>query len=632
MSRPIDILERYYGHTSFRPLQEEIIHSVLNNNDTFVLLPTGGGKSVCFQIPALIKEGICIVISPLIALMKDQVAHLNDKGIKAMALTSGITYESLDRLLDNCIYGNYKFLYLSPERLQQSIVQDRIQQMNVNLIAVDEAHCISQWGNDFRPSYKKIKILRELHPRVNMIALTATARPEVVEEIINELDFTSPQIFKGSFYRPNIAYHVIETEDKQYELKRLLSTHKGTGIVYVRSRKATIELHSFLQQEGISSAYFHGGISNKEKQERLEQWTNNQIDVMVATTAFGMGIDKSDVRIVVHYNLPESIESYYQEAGRAGRDSQRSLAVILKHPSDENRLKNQFIKTLPSIAFIKLVYRKLYNYFQISYGEGEQSKHPLNFLDFCKAYDFNPIQTYHCLQILDRNSVISLSQQFNYQCKLQFTVNNTTLFSYLNRRPHLQQIAKSILRTYGGILEHLLNINLGLIAKKSSTTEERVIEALKQMAKDEVAEFSFSNTDSEVTFLQPREDDKAINRISRTVNQQYENKSRQVDAVISYINDTHRCKSQQILSYFGESVSEECGICSVCIQQTKDKGSTEEEVLKKGIIFALKEQALSSRALMEILPYEESEVIRMIRLLLEQDIITITATNTYKLK
>lgn len=629
MPKPIDILERYYGHSTFRPLQEAIIQSILDDNDTFVLLPTGGGKSICFQIPALIKEGICIVVSPLIALMKDQVTHLQDKGIKAIALTSGLSYDDLDRLLDNCVYGNYKFLYLSPERLQQRLVQDRIQQMNVNLIAVDEAHCISQWGNDFRPAYKNIKVLRELHPLVNMVALTATARPKVVDEIIESLELRTPKLFKGSFFRSNLCYDVIKTEDKAYELKRLLKRHPGTGIVYVRSRKAAIDVQTQLECAGISSAYFHGGINNKEKEKRLAQWMRNEVAIMVATTAFGMGIDKADVRIVVHYNLPESLESYYQEAGRAGRDNREAYAVILKRPSDEIQLRNQFLKHLPSIEYIKLVYRKLCNYFQISYGEGDQSCYPLNFLEFCKTYNLSPIPTYNVLHTLDRNSVISMSQQFNYQSKLQFIVSNHALFHYLNRRPHLQHIGKTILRTYGGIFEHLLKINLNLIAQKAGMSEAQVIEALKQMERDEIVVFNFSNTDSEITFLQAREDSKTINRISRDVLRQHQNTKRQVEAVIDYSNNDKQCKSQLLSAYFGEHNAPRCGKCSVC-KQTNTPKTTRIESLEKDIIFALQQQALSSRALAEQLPYKEADILLVLQMLLEQKKIKVTSTNTYK--
>ncbi|MFK7780864.1 ATP-dependent DNA helicase RecQ [Psychroserpens sp.] len=631
MSHPVNILERYWNHTSFRSLQEEIINAVLDNQDTFVLLPTGGGKSVCFQIPALIKEGICIVVSPLVALMKDQVKSLKNKGIKAMAITSGISYNELDTLLNNCIYGNYKFLYLSPERLQQDIVQQRIQQMNVNLIAVDEAHCISQWGNDFRPTYKKIRVLRELQPSVNVIALTATAKPKVIQDIVSELDFISPKLFKGSFKRPNIAYNVIHSEDKFYDLQRLLKTYKGSSIIYVRSRKLSIEIHDQLEKFGFSVTFFHGGIPTKDKQERLDQWMNNRKEIMVATTAFGMGIDKPDVKTVFHINLPESLESYYQEAGRAGRNNANAYAILLTNKSDEQRLKNQFINTLPSIDFIKTVYRKLCNYFQISYGEGEFSSHQFNFNDFCKAYDFKTTQTYNVLQILDRNSIIKLSQQFNYKTTLQFIISNTALFSYLERHKHVELIVKSILRTYGGIFEHALAINLSLIAGKTSTSEKQIIAILEQLDKDEVVNFKYSNTDSEITFLQPREDDKTINRITTIVKQQQNLKHLQVNAVLTYVKTDSECKQLQLLKYFGEASNETCGKCSVCISNSDKTTTSDLKIIQKHIISKIAEEACNSRVLTEVLPYKETQILEVLKLLLEYQIIEMTASNTYKI-
>ena len=632
MQHPIQILERYWNHTSFRPLQEDIINAVLNNEDVFALLPTGGGKSVCFQIPALIKDGICIVVSPLIALMKDQVNTLNQKGIKAMAITSGISYSDLDTMLDNCIYGNYKFLYVSPERLQQDLVRDRIQQMNVNLIAVDEAHCISQWGNDFRPAYKNITVLRQLHPTVNIIALTATAKPKVVEDVSSELDFIAPKIFKASFARPNIAYMVLETDDKLYKIEQILKKHKGSSIIYVRNRKATIETHSFLENKGFSSTFYHGGINSKEKEERLHQWTNNQKEIMVATTAFGMGIDKPDVKTIIHINLPESLESYYQEAGRAGRNGEKAFAVVLKNKTDEQKLKHQFLNALPTIDFLKTVYRKLCNYFQVSYGEGELSTHQFNFNSFCKTYDFNSVITFNALQVLDRNSIISLSQQFRYQTKLQFIVTNQALFNYLETRKHIDVIIKSILRTYGGILEHLLKINTTLIAEKASTTEENVIKVLQQLNKDEIVNFQFSNTDSEIIFLQPREDDKTINRISRIVQQQNDLKELQIKAVIDYVNNDHECKNKILLNYFGEKTTKNCGMCSYCISNKKSSNAIDVKAITHSIILLLEEEPLNSRKIVETLPFTEQHVLDVLKLMVENNILIITATNTYKIK
>ncbi len=631
MSHPLDLLERYWNHSSFKPLQEDVINAVLNNEDTFALLPTGGGKSVCFQIPALIREGICIVISPLVALMKDQVNNLNQKGIKSMAITSGISYTELDTLLDNCIYGNYKFLYLSPERLQQDLVQQRIEQMQVNLIAVDEAHCISQWGNDFRPAYKNIVILRQLHPHVNCIALTATAKTEVVDDILLELDFIAPKVFKASFNRPNIAYQVLQAEDKNYKVEQILNKHQGSSIIYVRNRKASVEMSAYLENKGFSSTFFHGGIHSKEKQERLQLWLNDQKQIMVATTAFGMGIDKPDVKTIIHINLPESIESYYQESGRAGRNNEKAYAVILKNEADSGSLKSQFLNTLPSLDFIKTVYRKLSNYFQISYGEGELTTYQFNFNVFCSTYNFNSNLAYNTLQILDRTSILKLSQQFKYQTQLQFIVSNEVLFSYIERHPGLEILIKSILRTYGGIFEHLLKIDLSTIANKASVTEEDVIAALNQLNKDGIVEFHFSDTDSEITFLLPREDDKTINRIGKVVEQQFQLKTQQIQAVLDYVSNDTICKNIQLLNYFGEEQLVNCGICSVCLSKMPNQ-EFNLKVVQNSIILALEKQPMSSRKLVAQLNYKETVILEILKTLIEHDVLEITNANTYKIK
>ena len=490
MQHPIEILERYWNFTSFRPFQEDIINNVLEGEDTFALLPTGGGKSICFQIPAIVKEGICIVISPLIALMKDQVQSLIEKDIKAMALTSEYSYSDICRMLDNCIHGNYKFLYLSPERLLQEIVQERIRQMNVNLIAVDEAHCISQWGNDFRPAYKNIKVLRELQPSVNILALTASATKPVVKDIISELDFINPKIFKQSFKRDNLAYMVFDVEDKYYKIEQILRKNKASSIIYVRNRKSTLEISNHLINQGFTCTIYHGGLSHKERNDSLEQWKNNQKQIMVATNAFGMGIDKPDVKTVIHVNLPESIESYFQEAGRAGRNGKKAFAVILKNKGDETIVKNQFLSILPDIDYIKRVYKKLCTYFRISYAEGEFTTHDFNFSEFCKTYNFNALTTFNALQLLDRTSIINLSKQYQKLTTIQIIVNNKAIFNYLEKHPKQAVILKSILRTYGGVFDYPTKINTLLVANKYESNEEEV-KRLQQIIDEEKKQMTY---------------------------------------------------------------------------------------------------------------------------------------------
>lgn len=631
MQHPINILERYWQFTSFKPLQEEIINAAIGGEDVMALLPTGGGKSLCFQIPALAKTGICIVVSPLVALMKDQVQNLNQKGIKAIALTSGLSHSQIDTLLDNCIYGNYKFLYLSPERLQQELVQDRIRQMPVNLIAVDEAHCISQWGNDFRPSYKNIQQLRQIIPSVNCIALTASATPKVTQDIITQLEFIQPKVFKQSFARPNLAYMVFQEDDKLYKLERILKKQNAPAIVYVRNRKATIEIAAFLEKQQIPAIYYHGGLDNQQKEHNLNAWLQDKKQVMVATNAFGMGIDKPNVKTVIHLNLPESIESYFQEAGRAGRNGNKAFAVILKNKSDEVIVRKQFLDSLPNVSFVKLLYRKLNSYFQIPYGEGAYTTHPFQFNRFCKTYHFNTILAYNALQFLDRTSVISLNKQFNHHTKMQFIVSNNNLFAYLEKHESINVIVKSILRTYGGIFEHETKINSVLISEKASVNEAKVLEILKQLEKDEIITLNTSKTDAEITFLQPREDDKTINVIATILKQQNKLKQEQVTAILNYLKNDDICKSMQLLSYFGEKNLSNCGICSVCILKNNSNKIQIEEI-KNTIVNLLKEGDLPSRAIQEKTQIPEKELHKVITLLLEHHIISVTPKNTYKLE
>ena len=628
---PIQLLERYWKFTSFRPLQEEIIEALLQDEDTFALLPTGGGKTLCFQIPALIKDGICIVISPLIALIQDQINELKRKGIKAIALNSGLSQKDLDTLLDNAIYGNYKFLYLSPERLMQPLVKQRIQQMKISLIAVDEAHCISQWGYDFRPAYLNIAELRKWHPSVNCIALTATAKPEIIEDIVANLDLVNTKIFKGSFRRDNLAFIVKNCEDKWYELCNSLDCSLSSSIIYVRTRKDCKQLKDKLQQAGYSVDFYHGGLTSAEKKNKLDNWMANRTAIMVATTAFGMGIDKSDVDRVIHYSLPESIESYYQEAGRAGSHGLPAKAVLLVKSQDDKRLKQQFLDSIPSVSDVKLIYKKLCSYFQIAYGEGDLKVFQINFKNFCNTYQLNSTIAYNSLLVLDRNSVINLSKQFNFKTKIQFIVSNDQLFNYLERNINLEMLIKVLLRTYGGIFDHVTKIDLGLIIKKTQIAEGKLIYLLEQLAKDNIISLELGKSDAEIEFLKAREDDRTINPLIKTIKAQHEKKVNQIDSIIAFATSKDTCKQIEILNYFGEKSNENCGICSVCLSNRKEDKSHFIQIKTK-VKDCLKQDILNSRELSKKLKTEERIIIEIIKELLEDDKISITKSNNYKWK
>jgi ATP-dependent DNA helicase RecQ len=629
---PRNILEKYWGFTSFRSSQEEIINSVLNGQDTVALLPTGGGKSICFQIPALVQEGICIVISPLVALMNDQVNNLKAKGIKAMALSGGMSFSELNIQLDNASYGNFKFLYLSPERLQQEFVQNVIERMPVSLIAVDEAHCISQWGNDFRPAYKNITVLRKLHPLVPIIALTATATPEVLKDTIEELRLELPAVFKESFVRSNLAYRVHEVEDKLYHTVQFLKNNTGTAIIYVRSRKTAVETSEQLSRSGLPSTFYHGGISKEERTTRLAQWKSGCYKTMVATNAFGMGIDQPDVRFVIHTQLPESLEHYFQEAGRAGRDGQFAHAVLLYNEYDKVLVKKQFVDALPTPDDLKKLYRNLCNYFQISYGEGAFTQHPFNFSDFCETYDRNSMTTYTALTTLDRLGIIQLSKEFGRTSTIQFSVSSKVLLNYFSTDPKISVIGKTMLRLYGGIFEVPTSVNLEYVAKKTGRNVTEIIEVLKKLKEDGVADVLLRITDATLTFIQPREDDRTINVVSKQVKTLNRKKESQVQAVLRYIENDSECKQQQLVGYFGESATDDCGICSVCIAKKKVPSTFDLKNVSQFILKVLEEKEMTSRELSERSTFEPSVILDTLRLLLEQGRIHRTSSKHYRLK
>jgi len=629
VKHPQDILQQYWGHTSFRPKQEAIITSVLDGKDTVALLPTGGGKSICFQIPALAQEGICIVISPLVALMTDQVKNLQEKGIKALAITGGKSFTEVNTLLDNASFGNYKFLYISPERLQQELVQNTIKRMNVNCIAVDEAHCISQWGNDFRPAYKNITILRELQPLAPVIALTATATPEVLKDTIKALEMELPAIFQDSFVRPNIAYNTLEVEDKLYHIEQLLSTNRKAAIIYVRTRRSAVETSNHLNSLGIKSDFFHGGIPAQEKTKKLEAWKKGTTPTMVATNAFGMGIDHATVAHVIHIQLPESLESYFQEAGRAGRDGKPAAATLLFNDYDKLLVKKQFIACLADVDMLKLIYRKLSNYLQISYGEGVFTTHAFNFSDFCKTYSINTLHVFNGLNTLDRLGVLQLSKEFGRSTKLKFLVHTNTALDYFKHDVLASIVGKTILRLYGGVFETMTSVNLELLQSKTSQSQPVIIETLQKLEAANIIELYLNITDAAITFLKPREDEKTINVIAREVVAHNDKKKLQVQQVLNYVANEDVCRSTQLVSYFGETTATPCGICSVCTSKNKKYNKKALQEISKEVLAQVQTNPKTSREILERVGHPEKVVLQVITLLLGNDSMGLDTNNRY---
>ncbi|TDD94451.1 RecQ family ATP-dependent DNA helicase [Flavobacterium cellulosilyticum] len=630
MQTALEILQKYWKHDKFRSPQDEIINSVLEGKDTFGLMPTGGGKSICFQVPALMLDGICLVISPLVALMKDQVQRLQKLDIKAIALTGGIKSDEMITLLDNCEFGNYKFLYLSPERLQSDWILERIKNLPINLIAIDEAHCVSQWGHDFRPAYLKISNLKTYFPRVPFLALTASATKTVLEDVIIQLGLEQPILFKKSFARKNIAYMVFEVEDKLYRMEQILKKNPQSSIIYVRNRKSCYDIASQLQTLGFKTTFYHGGLSAKEKEKNMNLWINEEIQIIVATNAFGMGIDKSNVKTIIHIHLPESIESYYQEAGRAGRDGNKAFAVLLTSPSDKAQAQSQFINVLPDKKILTQIYIKMCAYFQIAYGEGINEQYSFNLNHFCHKYGFPTLKTYNAIQFLDRQGILSLSQEYSEKITIQFIIPSKEVIRYMSLNPKEENVIVTLLRTYPGIYETQTSINATLIAKKSNNEENMILSILEKLKNNEIIDYHKKNNDASITFLEIREDERTINRVSKYLEKQNLQKVAQFESVLNYVNEKKVCKSKLILGYFGEKTNVDCGICSYCIsKKTKPESTT---LIANQIIEILKTQDLSSREIQKLTKKTEDDVIFALQNLLDKDKIAVKPNNKYTLK
>lgn len=627
MSEALQILQKHWKHDSFREPQEQIIDAILEGNDVFTLLPTGGGKSVCYQVPGMLLDGICLVISPLIALMKDQVENLQKKDIKALALVGGTSQNDVIDVLDNCQFGNYKFLYLSPERLQQDWIVDRLKQLKISLIAIDEAHCVSQWGHDFRPAYLKISKLKEVFPKTPFLALTASATAKVQIDIIENLALENPKIFTKSFERENLAYHVIKTEDKLSKIKQILSKNIESSIIYVSNRKACLEISSQLNYLGFSATFYHGGLSYKEKEKNRLLWMENKTQIIVATNAFGMGIDKPDVKTVIHIHLPQNLENYYQEVGRAGRNGEKAFGILLTNSSDIKSSKSQFLSVLPDKEFLKNVYIKLNNYFQIAYGEGYNENFSFNINHFCSHYKFPVLKTYNSIQFLDRQGILTLQNLFSEKIDLQFIIPSKEVIRYMSLNTNDEEIISTILRTYTGIFEMETSINSTLIAKKSNSTEKNVLEAIHKMHQSNVVNLKIHNNDSNITFNEAREDELTINRVSKYLETQNQLKEAKFKKMIDFVEDTSICKNKLLLTYFNQEINEDCGICSTCISNNKKSDLD----LSVQIIEILQSNPTSSREIENKLSITTEETIFALQQLLEKNKIAINSQNKYYL-
>ena len=614
------ILLKYWGHSNFRPLQEEIINSVLEGKDTLALLPTGGGKSICFQVPALHLPGICVVITPLISLMKDQVENLKKRGIKAGAIYSGMHPNEIEIILNNSVYGDLKFLYVSPERLESATFKEHFKKMKLNLIAVDEAHCVSQWGYDFRPPYLKIAEIRSLVGNVPLLALTATATPEVVDDIQEKLSFKKKNLFQYSFERKNLTYYVIKSEDKFARTLRIINKMNGCGIIYVRSRRKTVEIADFLTKNRVSSAYYHAGLDIAIRTQAQNAWMNGQKKVIVATNAFGMGIDKANVRFVIHLDLPDTLEAYFQEAGRAGRDGASAMAILLHNIADLHALDDNFQTSYPEQSYIKNVYNALGNYCQIPVGGGKDVSFEFDLKTFCNQYNFNQISTYSALKFLEKDGYIHLSEDLNQPSKVFINISKEDLYRFQIENPSYDNFIKTLLRSYGGIFTDFIKINEAELGKRLNSDVDKITQLLKLLHKNNIITYIPKNIKPYIIFTTER-----INTIDIFISKENyelrkENALKRIEEVKFYASSKSRCRSQLLLEYFGEKDSKRCGTCDVCLNRNKiELSEFEFDNILNQIKPLLKIKELYIEEIVSQIDADEDKVIKVIQWLIEND-------------
>ena len=627
---PEHLLKSIWGYPGFRGSQRQIIESVLSGRDVVALMATGAGKSLCYQLPALASEGLCIVISPLVALMEDQLHDLHSRGIKALGLFGRLSEAELLRRFDNAAYGGYKFVFLSPERLRQELVLQQLRRLPANLLAIDEAHCISQWGYDFRPAYLECRQLREIFPGVPLIALTATATPEVLSDIQQLLQLSGARIFRDSLSRTNLRYRVLHTEDKRHRLLSELQRNPGSAIVYVRMRRETLSIASFLGEQGISCTSYHGGLSQEEKSNRLRDWQQGRLRVMVATNAFGMGIDKADVRMVIHYQIPETVEHYFQEAGRAGRDGEPATALLLVAPGDPDLSREYFLGSLPTLEDLIAVYKKLCSYFRIPYGEVPEEPLPFRFEEFCREYDLPSSLTYNAMEVLDRQGVLSLAQIGRTRARLQFVCGKQALWSYLDTYPDQRPGVQTLLRSYGGLFDFETPVNTVLVASRIGIKESELLSRLKRLEQDGMIRLQLRQGDLEIHFLQPREDAYTIRAFAPAVEQRRKLKIRKVEEMLAYIGHATKCRQSLLRAYFGEPAGKDCGLCDSC--SARKRPATDHQGLEREILDRLSKGPLTSRQLAASGELPEMPMLACLQDLLQQGKLRMGAMNEYILE
>lgn len=617
------ILKDYWGYDNFRGIQEDIIRSIGSGRDTLGLMPTGGGKSITFQVPAMAKDGLCIVITPLIALMKDQVRNLRDRGIKAVAIYSGMTREEIIIALENCIFGNYKFLYISPERLDTEIFRIKLRSMKVSMITVDESHCISQWGYDFRPAYLKISEIRNLLPDVPVLALTATATPEVVKDIQQRLAFKEENVFRMSFERKNLAYIVRRTESKQEELLHILKHVDGSAIVYAHNRKRTKEYAQLLNEKGITATFYHAGLSNDTKDQRQKSWVKGETRVMVATNAFGMGIDKPDVRLVVHVDIPDSPEAYFQEAGRGGRDGEKAYAVLLYARSDKATLKKRISDTFPEKDYIRTVYEHLNYYYQMAMGDGLGCTREFNIDEFCRNFKHFPIQVDSALKILTRAGYLEYTDEQDNNSRLIFTLTKEELYRIHETSPETEKLINVILRSYTGVFTEYAYINEETLSMRTGMTRQQVYDTLISLTRRRILHYIPGKKTPYIIYTRERQEADRLIFTKEVYEDRKESFIRRIEAMTEYAETEDKCRSRMLLLYFGEKNEHNCGQCDVCLSSHSSgiKQGVFDEI-SRAIEETLKEKDMTTSALMEKLEsYDKENVTKVLSYLLAEEII-----------